>query len=300
MGHDVIASILDNHAGHFALRAFHLLAKPSANRHGIARMVLDFLAWMGYFWACHTQMNQGPAQAGIYCIRNTVSGRRYVGSSLNIRQRWFSHRSLLLKGMHHSPTLLRSWLKHGESAFVFEVLEIVETPSILLEREQFWIDEFESADPRMGFNMPPTAGNCKGCKKSKEERAKMSAMRSGKPKSPEGREHIAASNRIRNKSQEMREKVRASKLKLYSRPEKREELRCHVLKLWQSRRAAGIHWRNPHTEETKKRLSIAKKGHMTAEHKAAIALSNKKRAWKLRSLRDPNQGSLVFGPAIHS
>jgi group I intron endonuclease len=221
--------------------------------------------------------NRGPKEAGIYCIRNTVSGRRYVGSAGSIRQRWYSHRHLLLKGIHHSPSLLRSWIKHGESAFVFEVLEIVTDPKRILEREQHWIDELQAADPKAGFNMSPTAGSSVGHRWSDEARARASSARKGVPKSSEGRDNIAAAAVIKNKSSKMREMVRASKLQLYASPEKRDQLRDQALKMWEDRRLSGLPLARPHTEEAKKKMSIAKKGKMSEAHKAAIAKSNKSR-----------------------
>lgn len=112
---------------------------------------------------------------GIYAIRNTISGRIYVGSSTKIGRRWVAHRNLLRVGSHHSVTLQRSWKKHGEEAFSFGVIEAVENPDDLSEREQYWIDRLHAACPRKGFNLCPAAGSCFGLKHTKASRAAMSA-----------------------------------------------------------------------------------------------------------------------------
>lgn len=114
--------------------------------------------------------------SGIYAIRNNASGRVYVGSGVRIERRWNNHRTLLRNGLHHSDTLQRSWNKHGEKAFSFEVLEVVEDVGRLIEREQHWIDTLHAACPKRGFNKCPTAGNCLGTKHSLETRAIMSAV----------------------------------------------------------------------------------------------------------------------------
>lgn len=58
------------------------------------------------------------ADAGyIYAIRNTVNGNAYIGSTTNYKSRWFTHKSLLRKGKHHSFILQRAWDKYGEAAF---------------------------------------------------------------------------------------------------------------------------------------------------------------------------------------
>ena len=223
-------------------------------------------------------MQSGLKYSGIYSIRNTVSGRRYIGSAINIRQRWHSHRSLLLNGIHHSKTLLRSWLKHGETAFVFEVIEAVEDKSKLIEREQFWINEFNAADPKTGFNMSPTAGSCIGFRHSDATRKKMSRLRNGVPKSEIGKRNITEALVNKNKSLEMREKVRASKIAFYSNPENRKQLSIQSLNMWNRRRALNLRLGHPQSEETKRKLSIAKTGKMSEAHKAAIAASNRRRA----------------------
>jgi len=291
---------------------------------------------MGSIWASCSSVTM----TGIYMIRNTMSGRQYVGSALNIHQRWHSHRSLLSKGKHHSVTLQRSWIKHSPEAFLFEILEQVEDANQLVPREQFWIDKLNSACPRTGFNISPTAGSPLGVKHSFETRAKMSAIRKGVkfgpqsdahkaalrksrlgtkhslatrckmsaarkgvPKPPFSEDHKAAMSlarlryesdtgrtAIRNKSDHMREMVRASKIKRYSTPEGIEELRSMAIKRWAIKRLSGEPLGRPMSDETKLKLSIAEKGKMTDQHKAAIAASNRRRS----------TSNHAFGPPIHN
>ena len=111
---------------------------------------------------------------GIYIIRNVVSGRIYVGSARVMYRRWRNHRKELKAGRHHSKTLQSSWIKHGEEAFIFEVIEVVDDPDNLIEREQFWLDKMGSADPARGFNIRPVAGSQLGTKRSEESRKRMS------------------------------------------------------------------------------------------------------------------------------
>ncbi len=39
-------------------------------------------------------------KAGIYQIRNSQNGKLYIGSAVNVRNRWVEHRKLLRKGAH--------------------------------------------------------------------------------------------------------------------------------------------------------------------------------------------------------
>ena len=78
--------------------------------------------------------------AGVYAIRNRVSGRLYIGSAFNIARRWQGHRARLLLGAHSSE-LQKDWNFYGEDGFLVDHLEVVKASSAaLLEAEQRWID----------------------------------------------------------------------------------------------------------------------------------------------------------------
>jgi len=129
--------------------------------------------------------------AGIYCIRNIVSGRVYVGSAVKIKDRWRLHRSRLNRGKHHSVLLQRSWTKHGSEAFSFEVIENVPAEQ-LIAREQFWIESIDACNPQTGFNVAPKAGSSLGRKHPPEVIALMRLQRAGRKKPPRTAEHCAA------------------------------------------------------------------------------------------------------------
>lgn len=89
---------------------------------------------------------------GIYCIRNTVNGKVYVGSSANIRQRLSRHNSNLKYKKHKNIHLQTSYDKYGDGNFEFIILETLEDASQLVEREQFYIDFYQSANRNFGYN----------------------------------------------------------------------------------------------------------------------------------------------------
>lgn len=80
--------------------------------------------------------------SGVYCIFNSINGKKYVGSSKNIYCRWQKHRALLRKGTHWNGHLQNAWNKYGEEAFKFIVLlKCKETD--LLAKEQSYIDSLK-------------------------------------------------------------------------------------------------------------------------------------------------------------
>jgi group I intron endonuclease len=128
-------------------------------------------------------------QSGIYCIRNLVSGHIYVGASVNIYQRWHTHKNCLKNNCHHSGKLQASWNEHGSSAFLFDVLEFVPVHSLLL-REQHWMDTLNSTCPTNGMNIKTSRGSWTA-PRTPEHCAKMSAANKGRKHSPESRENMS-------------------------------------------------------------------------------------------------------------
>lgn len=76
-------------------------------------------------------------QAGIYHIRNTMTGRFYIGRTGCIYHRWIAHRSELNRGKHKNRELQKDWNNFGEECFEFVL--VLETNNYLetqrLERE---------------------------------------------------------------------------------------------------------------------------------------------------------------------
>src|SRR5712691_8455623 len=113
--------------------------------------------------------------AGVYRIINAVAGKSYIGSTKTRQTRWYEHRRDLRAGKHHNPHLQHAWARDGESAWVYRVLEECE-PSKLLEREAFWISQFETLDPAKGYNICHPDRHTV----SAETRARISASSRGK------------------------------------------------------------------------------------------------------------------------
>jgi group I intron endonuclease len=79
---------------------------------------------------------------GIYRIYKIdgLPGEEYIGQSADITGRWDTHRRELESGTHHCRLLQELWNGLGADVFAFEVLEEVEHPRMLTEREQWYFD----------------------------------------------------------------------------------------------------------------------------------------------------------------
>jgi len=150
-----------------------------------------------------------PNAMGVYAIRNLVTGKIYIGSAVNFRRRFNAHRLRLRNGDHHSIRLQSSWNKHGESAFAFEVLEIVEDRGLLLESEQRWLDAHVPHGAN-GYNVLPRAGSRLGVRNTPEAIEKTASALRGRKRPRELVERLAAMKRGTKHSEETKEKCRAA------------------------------------------------------------------------------------------
>src|SRR5690349_10914490 len=89
------------------------------------------------------------ATMGVYAVQNLVTGRAYIGSTVNIRNRWYRHQAMLRQGYHTNGDLRRDSKQYGAAAFSLVVLETVESERDLLAAERRWI---EALDPETLYN----------------------------------------------------------------------------------------------------------------------------------------------------
>lgn len=97
-------------------------------------------------------------KSGIYKITNSINGKFYIGSAKDIDYRWDEHKQYLNGGYHINPKLQNAWNFYGGDKFLFEIVE--ETSSektVLLEREQHYLDLFKPYMRDIGYNICPTA-----------------------------------------------------------------------------------------------------------------------------------------------
>lgn len=70
------------------------------------------------------QAKEIKTEAGIYQVRNTVNGKVYVDSTMNLRT-INGQQFMLDMGSHRNRKLQAEWSAFGKEAFVIEVLEVM-------------------------------------------------------------------------------------------------------------------------------------------------------------------------------
>jgi group I intron endonuclease len=182
-----------------------------------------------------------PQKSGIYSITHVPTGLEYIGSSTRIQSRIKGHKNDLKNNRHHSQRLQNYWNKYSESEFIFSVVELVELPERLIEREQSHIDFRKPA-----FNMSPTAGSCLGSRHTEESKKRAS---------------------ISTKSRHPDWKIKVSKA-----------LQGHPVSEETRRKISVGHIGQKVSEATKAKISTARKGHFVSQD-TRMKISKGRKKW---------------------
>jgi len=226
---------------------------------------------------------------GIYIINNLVNNKSYIGQSINIEKRFKAHLNSLKNNKHDNSYLQNSWNKYGKENFEFKILEEVYNHLDLGDKEQYWIDAYNSYN--CGYNLKLGGFVGIGYKFSKETKEKMSKAKKGKPShkkgikcseevkkhmregkkiywennivSEETKEKLSIAGQKRHVSEKTKEKLRAGKI---GKPRPREYLekaweanRGRVLSEEHKRKISENRKGKTHTKETKEKMSKAKR-----------------------------------------
>jgi hypothetical protein len=99
------------------------------------------------------EYRETPRPAGIFRIRNTVTGRSLIGSTPDIPGMLNRQRFQLQNGSHADKELQSDWNEHGPEAFTFETLdrlEPVDEPTYdpaeeLRHLKKMWLEKLTAA-----------------------------------------------------------------------------------------------------------------------------------------------------------
>ena len=186
--------------------------------------------------------------SGIYKIKNIKNNKVYIGSSIDIINRWYDHKTRLNKKRHHSIKLQRAFNKYGKECFIYDIIEECESDYLII-KEQYYIDLFDSY--KNGYNSVPNAKNNLGMIHSDETKEKIRDASKGNK------------NMLNKKHTDETKNLISEKLKGTILSENTK------LKMSETRKGKIM------SEETKNKMSESKKGKiMSEETKNKIRLSH--------------------------
>jgi group I intron endonuclease len=122
--------------------------------------------------------------SGVYEIVNTINGHRYVGSSCDIKGRFFDHISGLKRRDHRNCCLQRAWDKYGDSNFIFRVILYCDVDMLLFYEQKCLDNLITKHDYNIAIDASASA---RGRKSSDETRRKLSEAHKGQIVSIENR-----------------------------------------------------------------------------------------------------------------
>ena len=148
------------------------------------------------------------ALCGVYEIVNNINGKKYIGQSINIINRWKDHKNALNREASRCRLLQRAWKKYGgEENFSMNIIELCDE-SMLDEVEIKYIQLYDTINN--GYNIEP-GGNAQkhlseetrqklreshlGMTASEETRKKMSESRMGDKNPMYGKHHTEDTKR---------------------------------------------------------------------------------------------------------
>jgi group I intron endonuclease len=125
-------------------------------------------------------MKENKRKCGVYRWVHISSGKSYIGSSINLYIRFSQYYNYNhISNNKANMSIYKALLKYGYAEFRLEILEICST-DILIEREQFYMDEFKPE-----YNVLKIAGSSKGHRHSEATKELMSRLAKGRKFTPE-------------------------------------------------------------------------------------------------------------------
>jgi group I intron endonuclease len=210
---------------------------------------------------------------GIYRIRNIINNDDYIGQSIDLYSRKYSHFGRLRNKKHTNPHFQNAFDKYGEENFIFEIILYCE-PEELTFYEQKCVNIF---DPQYNIRKDCTDSN-RGICPSEETKKKMSLAQIGKRRSDETKKRMSDSkmgeknyNFGKPKTDSVKKKMSLSKMgennPMYGKTMSEDTKKLisifnkgKIVSEKTRKLLSKINTGRRHTEETKQKLSELKSG----------------------------------------
>mgnify|MGYP001567168099 CR=1 FL=1 len=190
---------------------------------------------------------------GIYKIVNKINNKIYIGQSINIEERFKQHKRSLNKYLKYP--LYRAFKKYGIENFEFIIIEEVINIRDLDQREQYWLDHYQSYLPKKGYNL---AIGAKGVIHSEESKKKISLNNS---RAMLGKQH----------TEEAKQKMRINRNRNRSKMSEETKLK---ISLSHKGKPSGYKGKR-HSKETKEKISLYMTGKKRGKYKNKLVLFKK-------------------------
>ncbi len=193
---------------------------------------------------------------GIYKIESSIKPERvYIGSALDIQERWRLHLSSLKNDKHINSKFQNHYNKYGGNDLTFVTLLGCDLTE-LIQAEQVFLNVFKP-----WFNICTIAGSNLGLKRSEKTRKKMSEARNGRPAWNKGKRLSEEHKRKLSESQKGEKSCWFGKNHSEEHKQKiGESQKDKILSEEHKRKIGEAHKGKNISEEHKKRISDALRG----------------------------------------
>lgn len=135
-------------------------------------------------------------KSGIYEIINTVNGKKYVGSSYDVKKRIQTHQSRLRTNKHINKHLQNAYNKYGVENFEFNIVELCGIDK-LTEQEKYHLSKVNES-----YNIRKVVDSNLGIKLSEETKKKIGRSSLGRVVSKKTRKLISEALKGKPKTKE--------------------------------------------------------------------------------------------------
>jgi group I intron endonuclease len=119
----------------------------------------------------------------VYAFKNKIYNKSYIGSTKDVKERYWSHISKLKRGVHDNKELQQDFDLLGRDAFEMVILEECSVEN-LLQKEQYWSDAINDK-----YNIRKLVISNKGVGHSESVKKVLSAKRKGENNPFYGKKH---------------------------------------------------------------------------------------------------------------
>jgi group I intron endonuclease len=187
-----------------------------------------------FFWQSRVPTVQDMKRTGVYCWKNLVDGKVYIGStSVSFHYRRKDHIADMRRRTHGNSYFMRAWHKYGAESFVFLIVEFCPRETCVT-RETWWIAELNATDHSIGYNQRRIADSPLGTTRTIRHRHHLSKIKKNMEDTQEmidGYKRGADARKGLVPSQETREKISSIRKQQLEPSEEREKMRKRSLDL---------------------------------------------------------------------